>query len=69
MRDDVRASPTCRAAVQLVCKILGLGSGISDTTSTLVPLVLYEMAGMVSMKSFRSEGLLSTMVDPRHRAS
>ena len=69
MRDDVRASPTCRAAVQLFCKILGLGSGISSMISTLVALVLYDMAGLVLAKRLRSEGLLSTEVDAWHSVS
>ena len=49
--------------------MLGLGSGVSSMASTLVPLVLYEAAGMMRMQSVRSDGLLSTMVDPWHRAS
>ena len=36
--------------------MLGLGSGISSMISTLVPLVLYEAAGLRRMQSFRSEG-------------
>ena len=61
--------PMCRSTVRPAWEMLGLGSGILRTTSTLVPLVLYEMAVMVSMQRLRSEGLLSTMVDPWHRAS
>ena len=48
--------------------MLGLGSGLSSMISTLVPLVLYEAAGLRRMQSLRSEGcqlarcLGSTMV-------
>jgi hypothetical protein len=34
----------------------GLGSGISNIVSTIMPLVLYEVAGLVRMQRLRSEG-------------
>ena len=46
--------------------MLVLGSGISSVFSTLVPLGLYEAAGLVRMKRLRSDGLLSTVGDAWH---
>ena len=34
----------------------GLGSGISNTISTMMPLVLYKVAGLVRIQRLRSEG-------------
>ena len=36
--------------------MLGLGSGILSMISTMMPLVLDEVAGMVRMQRLRSEG-------------
>ena len=49
--------------------MLGLGSGISSAILTLVPLGLYEAAGLVRMKRLRSDGLLSNVGDTWHRVS
>ena len=46
--------------------MLGLGSGISSMISTLIPLVLYEAAGLMHMQSLRSEGCQLAWID--HRA-
>ena len=36
--------------------MLVLGSGISSVMSTMMPLVLYEVAGLMRMQRLRSEG-------------
>ena len=36
--------------------MLVLGSGISSVMSTMIPLVFYEVAGLMRMKRLRSEG-------------
>ena len=43
--------------------MLVLGSGISSVISTMIPLVFYEVAGLMRMQRLRSEGYELTICD------
>jgi hypothetical protein len=53
--DRPHAPPMCRTAVRPICKMLGLGIGMSIALSTMVPVVWEEMAGLRRAQGMRCE--------------